>query len=282
MWPFGRRLELASCVLCSEPASWPHAWHSWCLNSSFRAHSEPGILLPSLSSSFLLLCLSPCVSVSLLSGIHLFLFYLHPSLCLPDLPFIMLPYLTMSSDTSPLLSASLYFHPLSLSTSLVFLSSSLYPGLSALSFLFWFLPLQPAPLRSVTLPELLTHTRTHVHTHAHAHKHTQSESHTDTPWLRLAGLFELCGIALRDCVQLCMWHIWCVFMHVHMLTWICVCVHMCSRECLKKCEIEDLRQLHLSWGCNFKAKIHNFPHVQTTAEMTENLVLGLWSRLTSL
>lgn len=23
--PFGRRLELASCVLCSEPASWPHA-----------------------------------------------------------------------------------------------------------------------------------------------------------------------------------------------------------------------------------------------------------------
>lgn len=33
----------ASCVLSSEPASWPHAWHGRCLNCSFRAHFRAGI-----------------------------------------------------------------------------------------------------------------------------------------------------------------------------------------------------------------------------------------------
>lgn len=49
-----------------------------------------------------------------------------------------------------------------------------------------------------------------------------------------------------------------MFKHVHMLMEVCV-----SESGLTKCEIEDLRQLHLSWGCNFKAEIHNFLHVQT-------------------
>lgn len=55
---------------------------------------------------------------------------------------------------------------------------------------------------------------------------------------------------------------------------------MCDRECSQKCEIEDLRQLHLSWGCDFKTEIRNFPHVQTIAEMTEYLVSHLGSCFT--
>lgn len=33
---------------------------------------------------------------------------------------------------------------------------------------------------------------------------------------------------------------------------------MCDRGRFQKCEIEDLRQMHLSWGCNCKAEIHNY------------------------
>lgn len=133
----------------------------------------------------------------------------------------MLPYLTMSSDTSPLFSASVCFHPCSLSTSLVFplsiplsWSVSLPPPLS-LSLCSDFCSLQLAPLRSVTLPE-----RTHIHIH------TRTQLHADTPWLRLAGLFELCSIALRDCVRLCMRHVWCMFVCAHMLMGMCACLHV--------------------------------------------------------
>lgn len=90
-----------------------------------------------------------------------------------------------------------------------------------------FFSLWPASLRSVTLPELLTHMHARVHSHSHMHRVT--ETHTGTPWLRLAGLFELCGIALRDCVRLCMWHVWCVLMCVHMLMGMCVCLHVWQR-----------------------------------------------------
>lgn len=104
------------------------------------------------------------------------------------------PYLTMSSDTCPLLSASVYFHPLCLPTFPFFLSSSLYPGLSALSSLC--VPIS-LPL-SVTLPDSHVHTRTHAHTHFPDHTYAQSQS--GIPWMRLTGLFELRGTALRDCV----------------------------------------------------------------------------------
>lgn len=226
MWPFGRRLEPASCVLCSEPASWPHAWHSWCLNSSFRAHFGAGNP-PSFSqlqlSAFMSLPLRICFSFIWNPSLSI----LSPSLSLS--PWLTLYYASLSNHViwhfSSAFSLSIFSSPFSLYLSsfslFIPLSWSVSPFLSVL--------ISPSPTRSVTLPELLTHTRTHVHTHAHAHKHTQSESHIDTPWLRLAGLFELCGIALRDCVQLCMWHIWCVFMHVHMLTWMCVCPHVQQR-----------------------------------------------------
>lgn len=104
------------------------------LTAHLELVSEPRILALPPWSCFLLSCLSDCVSVALLSGIHLFLFYLHPSLCLSGLPFITRSYRAMSSDTFPLLPASVCFHPLTLTTSLVFLSSSLSPGLSAFSY----------------------------------------------------------------------------------------------------------------------------------------------------
>lgn len=124
-------------MFCSEPVSWPHAWHGWCLNCLFRvrfqAGNPPFFSLLLLSAS----CVSHWLSVALLSGMHLFLFHPHLCLCLSGLLFIMYSYLTMSSDTSPLLSASVYFNPLSLYTSLVF--SSLFPLSWSVSF---FLPLR--------------------------------------------------------------------------------------------------------------------------------------------
>lgn len=67
-------------VFFSEPVSWPHAWHDCC---SFRPRfgaASPRRLLPALRALSLLLCLSLCLSVSLLSGFYLFLVYLHLSL----------------------------------------------------------------------------------------------------------------------------------------------------------------------------------------------------------
>lgn len=131
----------SSCMgLCSEPASWLHAWHGRCLNCSFRAHfvaGNPPSCSQLLLSAFMSLPLP--ISFSFIWNPSLSVLS-HLSLCLSHLPFIMLPYLTMSFDTSPLLSASVYFHPsFSLFTSLVFsLSSFLYPGLSALSSLSLF------------------------------------------------------------------------------------------------------------------------------------------------
>lgn len=103
-----RTCELASCLARPVP--------KLLISSSFQ----------SWDSSFLLSAPALCFYVS--PSAYQFLFYLDSisfcfisiSLCLCSLPFIMLPYLTMSSDTSPLFSASVCFHPCSLSTSLVF------------------------------------------------------------------------------------------------------------------------------------------------------------------
>lgn len=132
----------------------------------------------------------------------------------------MYSYLTMSSDTSPLLSASVYFNPLSLYTSLVF--SFFIPLSCSVSF---FLPLCSDFSLSATCSSPLCDIARAAHTHAF----TLTQSHTGTPWLRLAGLFELCGIALRDCAWLCMWHVWCVFMCAHVLMGVCVCLHVWQR-----------------------------------------------------
>lgn len=137
----------------------------------------------------------------------------------------MLPYLTMSSDTS-VFSLSVFSSMFSFYL-WFFLSPSLSPGLSAspllsLSLCSDFCALQLAPLRSVTLPE-----RTHFHIR------TRAQLHADTPWLRLAGLFELCSIALRDCVRLCMRHVWCMFVCAHMLMGMCACLHVWQRAPLE-------------------------------------------------
>lgn len=111
----------SSCMgLCSEPASWLHAWHGRCLNCSFRAHfvaGNPPSCSQLLLSAFMSLPLP--ISFSFIWNPSLSVLS-HLSLCLSHLPFIMLPYLTMSFDTSPLLSASVYSHP---SFSLFYLSS---------------------------------------------------------------------------------------------------------------------------------------------------------------
>lgn len=50
----------------------------------------------------------------------------------------------------------------------------------------------------------------------------------------------------------------------------------CGRGCLQKCEIEDLRRLHWSRGCDCEAETRNFLLVATTGAVTENLVLSWW------
>lgn len=115
-----------------------------------------------------------------LPGFHRFLFYLASSLSL-RLALYYGSLSNMSSDTCPLLSASLDFHPLCLPAFPFFspphLSSSLYPGLSAL-----FLPLcsQFLPLCDIART-IRTCTRAHTHTHSYKQAF---------PWMRLAGLFE--------------------------------------------------------------------------------------------
>lgn len=175
----------------------------------------------------MLLCLSLCLSVSLLSGFYLFLFYLHLSLSLQ----LTLYYASLSNHViwhfSSVFSLSVFSSMFSF-----YLSgfSSLHPSLLvcqpppllSLSLCSDFCSLQLAPLCSVTLPE-----RTHIHIH------TRTQLHADTPWLRLAGLFELCSIALRDCVRLCMRHVWCMFVCAHMLMGMCACLHVWQRAPLE-------------------------------------------------
>lgn len=206
------------------------------------------------------------ITFSFLSGFHLFPFYLHRFLCLSGSPFIILSYLAMSSDTSALLPASVYSHP-ALLLSLLFLCSSLHPGLSALpspSLHLSLLPFLSVPISlsstlcSVTLPEQLK--RTHTHSYAHTYSYSRSlpvtESHPGAAQLRLAGLFELRGAALRDCVYNCARDMCGAHSRTRTLAGVCVCVRVCAGdgECLQKCEIEDLRQMNLSRGCNFKAQ----------------------------
>lgn len=162
---------------------------------------------------------------------------LSPSLSLS--PWLILYYASLSNHVIWHISSAF---SLSIFSSFFFcspvsLSLSLYPSPSSFPSLPLYSDSWSAPLCSVTLPEPLTH------------MHTVTVWHTGTPCLRLAGLFELCGIALRDCVWSCMGHVRHVLMGVHMHVHVC----MCDRECLQKCEIEDLRQLHLPWGCDFKA-----------------------------
>lgn len=202
---------------------WPRPGTVLCANCSFRACLLAWIppLITGLCAFVSLLCLS----VSFLSGFHLFLFYLHPSLCLSGSPFIMLSYLTMSSDTSALLSASVYSHPVLPSSSFALLIPPYWPVSPCLSLsLFRFLSLSN-PL----LCDIARAAHTCTHTHSHSRTLIVTESHSGTARLRLAGLFELCGVALRDCVQLCPWHVWCVFMHVHTLTGMCACLHKWQR-----------------------------------------------------
>lgn len=139
-----------------------------CANCSFRACLLAWIppLITGLCAFVSLLCLS----VSFLSGFHLFLFYLHPSLCLSGSPFIMLSYLTMSSDTSALLSASVYSHPVLPSSSFALLIPPYWPVSPCLSLsLFRFLSLQPSALWHCQ-------SYSHMHTHAHTHIHTHAPS----------------------------------------------------------------------------------------------------------
>lgn len=171
----------------------------------------------------MLLCLSLCLSVSLLSGFYLFLFYLHLSLSLQ----LTLYYASLSNHViwhfSSVFSLSVFSSMFSFYLS--GFSSLLVcqpPPLLSLSLCSDFCSLQLAPLRSVTLPE-----RTHIHIH------TRTQLHADTPWLRLAGLFELCSIALRDCVRLCMRHVWCMFVCAHMLIGMCACLHVWQRAPLE-------------------------------------------------
>lgn len=103
----------------------------------------------------------------------------------------------MSADTCPLLSASVYFHPL-LSSPIFFFSH--HPSILVCQLfspsMFQFPPSLPP---SVTLPELFARARAHRRTFPVAG--TQSQS--GIPWMRLAGLFEPRGAALSERVRLC-------------------------------------------------------------------------------
>lgn len=157
-------------VLCARLWTWELASRlpCWCLNCSFRDSFRAGNPPPCSQLLLSAFYVSPSAHQFFLYLESISLFYLHPSLCLSGLPFVMLPYLTMLSDTSPLLSA---FHLLSLSTSLVFLSLSLYAGLSALSSLS--LSTCSSPLCDIARA---AHTHLCAHTHSHSCMHTVTES----------------------------------------------------------------------------------------------------------
>lgn len=173
MWPFGRRLELASCVLCSEPASWPHAWHSWCLNSSFRAHFGAGNP-PSFSqlqlSAFMSLPLRICFSFIWNPSLSI----LSPSLSLS--PWLTLYYASLSNHViwhfSSAFSLSIFSSPFSLYLSsfslFIPLSWSVSPFLSVL--------ISPSPTRSSPLCDIARAAHTHAYTCAHTCACTQTHT----------------------------------------------------------------------------------------------------------
>lgn len=114
-----------------------------------------------LLNSCSLLSLFLCISVSFLSGIHHFPFYHRASLCLSGLNFIMLRiypcHLTLLLCSQPQCISLFYLSTL-----------SLYPGVSAFPSLSALIcSSQLAPVRLVTLPELLTHTHSRTHSHVH-------------------------------------------------------------------------------------------------------------------
>lgn len=227
----------ALCVLSSEPESWPHAWHGWCLKRSFRAHFRAGNL-PSCSQLLLSAFMSLPLPIS-------FSFIWNPSLSIlsPSLSLslcLTLYYSSLSNHVIWHFSSAFSLSIFSSLFSFCFSSFSLFVPLSwsVSPFLFFSVLISLSPTWSSPLCDIARA----AHTHSHSHMHTITQSHTGTPWLRLAGLFELYGDALRDCVWLCMWHV-CVCT----CSW--ECVHVCTydTECLQKCEIEDMRQLHLSW-----------------------------------
>lgn len=54
-----------------------------------------------------------------------------------------------------------------------------------------------------SLCDIARFARAHTHAHTHFPNHTYAQSQSGIPWMRLTGLFELCGTALRDCVWSC-------------------------------------------------------------------------------
>lgn len=196
----------------------PHAWHGLCLNCSFGS-GESSFLLSSPALCFYGSPL-PISFFFFLSGIHLFVFLLHSSLCHSDLPFIMLPYLTMWSDTSPLLSALVYFHPLCLSTSLGF---SLFIPLSCPVSPFFFL--RPASLHSVTLPKLLTHMHARTSSHSHMHRVTHGHFLAEISW-PIWALWH-CPLGL------------CTIVHVTCIVCVYVCAHAHWNVCVSTCVTES-------------------------------------------
>lgn len=138
----------------------------------------------------------------------------------------MLLYLSMLSDTSSLFSASVCFCPLSLSPSRFFyfyFFHSWSVKLFTFCSLFWFLSLQFARLHSVTL--VLTH------------RHSPTE--ISRGYLSCAA--ALSGI-VDDCGRFDMYG----GRHTHTHSQERVHVGTGYRECLQKCEIKYLKQLHLS------------------------------------
>lgn len=195
----------ALCVLCSEPVSWPHAWHGWCLNCSFRAHFRAGNP-PSYSQLSAFMSLPLPISFSFIWNPSLSI--LSPSLSLSL--WLTLYYASLSNHVIWHFSAfslSIFSSPFAFYLSSF---SSLHPSVLVCQpfslSLLWFLSLSNLRLSALWHCQSCSHTcmRTHIHTHAC----TQSQSRTQAlPWLRLAGLFELCGTALRDCVWLRVWHV---------------------------------------------------------------------------
>lgn len=167
-------------MLCCEPASWPHAWHGWCLNCSFRAHFKAGNL-PSYSQLLLSAFMSLPLPISFSFIWNPSLSILSPSLSLSV--WLTLYYASLSNHViwhfSSAFSLSIFSSLFSfyLSSFSLFIPCVLVCQPFPLS-LVWFLSLQLAPLRSVTLPELLTHACAHTFTHTHAHSHRVTHRHS--------------------------------------------------------------------------------------------------------
>lgn len=148
------------------------------------------------------LCCSHC---SCFIYFSLFILSLSPSFLL-SLLFIELPYLTVSSDASLSVFILCVFLSVFFFSPLLFLSLSLHPGLSALLSVLIFFPLF-SPICSSPLCDIARAALAHTFTCRDSRRH---------PLTEISWPIWLCGIALRDCAWLRIWHVWCGY--------ICVCV----------------------------------------------------------